>query len=171
MSWRALRIWKAQLLLILMVDPSHLGICIIPSLQKPQPSVCKAQMWSFVQNARSHTHVTACTLPLNILINRNKLSYCYLPLLLLKLPPPCYFSSLRLFMERRISFNFIDEEVDRASSSGRARYELRMSDSNLRPRLLALIGPNYPTLFQPIERKSPSLCLGSKALPTSHAPF
>lgn len=132
---------------------------------------------AFVQNARCYTHVTACTLPLNILINRNKLSYCYLPLLLLKLLPPRYSSSsLRLFMERRISFNFIDEEVDRASSSGRARYDWDMidsdmSDSNLRPRLLALTGPNYPTVFQPIERKSPSLCLGSKALPTSHAPF
>ena len=41
----------------------------------------------------------------------------------------------------------------------------------LRPSLLALTGPNSPTVFQPMERKSPSLCLGSKALTTSHAPL
>lgn len=40
-----------------------------------------------------------------------------------------------------------------------------VSDSNLRPRLLALTAPNYPTVFQS------SLCLGSKDLTTSHAPF
>lgn len=135
MSWRVLRIWKAQLLLLLMADPSHLGICIIPSIQKPQPTSLQGLIVELCSECPSHTQVTACTLPhsslihtlpLKILIHRSKLSYCYLPLLLLILSPPCHSSSsLRLFMERRISFNFIDEEGDRASSSGRARYELR----------------------------------------------
>lgn len=72
------------------------------------------------------------------------------------------------FHGRRISFSFIDEEGDRASSSGRARYESDVSDS--KAKTLAYRS-KLSVVFQPIERKSPSLCLGSKSLTTSHVPF